>query len=243
MRAAEYKAPPTTHEFIMAGRCAQDASTTTYEVEPGAFLLARPSRDVESAAHDTWLELAERLAEVQSGSLMQMFSLLSKHLLEPEEISPQEPVETEGAFDKLDQIKKAETRQVLDNIRKIPIENAERIYSRLLSLVENAEEEYPDEELVSVSSLRGFEKFLKSEYQWKYPDIVVSPEGNIVVEWFEDKNHHVAIEFIGQATAKLVMLVPDIKLKSKVVPVVTKPRVESIPEAVKPYDVLSWVTQ
>jgi hypothetical protein len=211
---------PTALQFLMAQRWTQDdASTMPAQIE-------RPKLQTIPE-----LERAKRLVSMALQLLEEIEA--SFHL---------EFVATGGAFAQLDEIKESEIYELLDNIKKLTDIDGERIYNRLFSLIKSAEEEYPEEELVSVSSLRGFEKFLKSGYQWIYPDIAVSPSGNILIEWFKDNEHHVSIEFLGQATAKLVMIVPDITLKSTVIPVITKPRVESIAEVVKPYDVLSWIT-
>ncbi len=228
---------PTTHQFIMAQRCTQDASTMdeieTQETQESQELLAPTLAVLFMSPAIALMENVVKKLAIKAWESQE----------KTQDSSCQEVAETGSAFAQLDEMKQSETREVLDSIRQSNVADSERMYKRLLSLIENAEEEYPEEERVSVSSLRGFERFLKSKYQWKYPDIAISSSGNILIEWFKDNNHHVTIEFLGQATAKLVMLVPDITVKSKVVPVVTKPRVESIAKAVKPYDVLSWVTR
>lgn len=156
---------------------------------------------------------------------------------------PEDDTDAQSAFDLLHEIEKQERQRILEEIRQLPLPISERVSARLQALIKNAEEEYPEEELLSVPSMWDVTKFLRSDHAWTYPDIVVSVRGNIVLDWLHDERHHLTIEFLGEGQTKLVLLAPDIVWKHRLSVVASTQSVESIPALLKTYDALSWVTQ
>lgn len=156
---------------------------------------------------------------------------------------PEYDTEARSAFEILHDIERQERQQILREIRQFPLSVSDRVSARLQALIENAEEEYPEEELLSVPSMWDMAKFLKSGYAWTYPDIVVSARGNIVLNWLRDGQHHLTIEFLGGGKTKLVLLSPDITWKHRTSVFAGTQNVDSIPVILKTYDALKWVTQ
>jgi hypothetical protein len=156
---------------------------------------------------------------------------------------PAYEIDAQSAFEILHDIEQRERQQILEEIRQLPLSISGRVSARLQALIENAEEEYPEEELLSVRSMWDVTKFLRSGHAWTYPDIVVSARGNIVLDWLHDVRHHLTIEFLGEGQTKLVLLAPDIVWKQRSSVFAGTQSVESIPALLKIYDALSWTTQ
>jgi hypothetical protein len=212
---------PTASDYVRAQKCASRDAITDIEGTEREDLQLQPE-DVQRL-----LKLTQEILK---------FAKIRDEFLETDS-------ETESAFDQLQEIERNERHQIVKEIEQLPLNDSKRISSRLRALIENVEEEYPEEELLSVASMRDFQKFLRSNNRWVYPDIVVSPNGNIVIEWLIDNKRHLTIEFLGQGMSKIVMIAPDITWKNRVSILSAKVSVESVTEAIKPYDALSWVTR
>lgn len=155
--------------------------------------------------------------------------------------SPSEPQTPFGEFDTREKEKRA---RLIKNVERLGIPHAERIFHRLSSLHSTTEEEYPYTELISVDSLSGFVKFL-TEYQtmnFKYPDISITPSGNIHCQWPIDKAHYLSFETTSSQEAKIVLFAPDSKVLGKVSRWAASMSIVSIFTNLSNHNVESWVT-
>lgn len=148
----------------------------------------------------------------------------------------------QSPFEEIEQRQRAERQSVIDQIRVMGFACAQEIYSRLVHLDEITEDEYPDEELICVPSLKDFRKFLALRCDWICPEICTSARGNISAEWYIDDFHHIAVDFLGDGKLKFVMFAPDIKRPEKTVPISGIPSIEGFLEAVAPFKVRDWIT-
>jgi len=138
-----------------------------------------------------------------------------------------------------------ERRRLIVNVKDTRIPYANRLFNRLLSLESATEEEYPYTERISVDSLKGFVKFLKefNDLNLKYPDITVTPSGNIQSEWQTDQEHYFSIEIISPQEVKVVLFTPDTKVLGKVSRIAIKMSIVSIFENLLSFNILGWVAE
>jgi hypothetical protein len=129
------------------------------------------------------------------------------------------------------------------NVSQKRIPFAERLANRLEYLVEASQEEYPYQSPISSESLRWFVYLLISTPNLVYPDVVLSPSGNIRVEWHAARNRHFAIEFSPDGNARFVVFAPDSKHPMKTSRFSGIVSVEALIETVRPYGVLKWSLQ
>ncbi len=148
--------------------------------------------------------------------------------------------DTVSPFDILSDSEQEKRRSLIEEIKEIPRSYAQKLYRRIQLLNESAEEEYPYEELLSPKSLEGFLKFMKRKEPFKYPDTTITPDGNIRIQWQQDQNHHLAIEFISDTEAKVVVFAPDPAHPMKVARASFRLSRDSVIDAIAPCDALKW---
>jgi hypothetical protein len=148
--------------------------------------------------------------------------------------------ETPSAFDQLQRKEQEDRAKVIKDISLLG--SGGRVASRLRDLMSYTEDDYPAEPLLSLPSLKDLRTFIKChQHEWRLPEIGVSPKGNIILEWYTDKTHHLTVEFKGDDTAKFVLWTPDIRKKEKIVPVSALASITSIDDALSPYGVWEWI--
>jgi hypothetical protein len=121
-------------------------------------------------------------------------------------------------------------------------EFAERLAKRLDYLAKISQEEYPEQGPIAPESLQDFVALLESTPNLAYPGVVLTPSGNIQVEWRKGKNRHFAVEFVGSGDVQFVVFAPDPKDSYKTIRASGMATVASLTDIVRPYDVESWAT-
>jgi hypothetical protein len=121
-------------------------------------------------------------------------------------------------------------------------EFAERLAKRLDYLAKLNEEESPKQAPIAPESLQDFVAFLESTPKLVYPDVVLTPSGNIQAEWRKGKNRHFAVEFAGSGDVHFVVFAPDPKDPYKTIRASGMATVASLLDIVCPYGVDSWAT-
>lgn len=150
--------------------------------------------------------------------------------------------EASNAFYELDQKEQSDRKKIVREIERLDIPCGGRIAKRLSKLMSAAEEVYPEEPLLSLRSLKDLRVFLGiTRHEWGYPELGLSPGGNIMMDWYYSKTNHLTIELRGDGMAKFVLFTPDIHKKKKTVPVSAIASIESIEKALEPYAVWEWV--
>jgi len=79
--------------------------------------------------------------------------------------------------------------------------------------------------------------------RYKYPDTTITPDGNIRIQWQQDKNHHLAIEFILENMLKFVVFSPDPSHSMKIARITVLVTIDSFIIAIEPYKALEWSTE
>jgi hypothetical protein len=158
------------------------------------------------------------------------------------------PNETEdavsgSAFERLLLIEERSRAELRDAIANVTHPWAARLARRLDALFEATRESYPDEPLVSVASLRGFLRFLELEPRLRYPDITISPQGNLWAEWRAGRERHLAIEFLPAGEAKFAIFAPDPMQPMRIARIAGRLSLPAVFWALEPYQVQEWVCE
>ncbi len=86
---------------------------------------------------------------------------------------------------------------------------ARRLARRLESLVHIAQEEEPDQSEISSESLQMFFRFLRRHAELSEPGVVLTPSGNIRVQWRAAPNELCVVEFLRDGRVNFVVFAPD----------------------------------
>lgn len=153
--------------------------------------------------------------------------------------------EAETPFEQLFALENDKRKDLIEKIKEIPLPNSEKVYFRLNNLEKASEEEFPNTKLISVDSLYGFKKFLYSfaSLNLKYPDITLTPNGNVRIQWQTDKDHYLSVEFISNQEVKIVVFTPDSNIIGKICRVSARMPIVSTFDNLQPYKVLTWIAE
>ena len=132
--------------------------------------------------------------------------------------------------------------ELVTYIEKLPsIPFAGRLAARIRYLAEISREEYPDQAPTAVPSLMGLITLLEITLGLAYPDVVLTPQGNIRAQWRLDRNRYFALEFLEGEEVHFVVFAPDPKHPYKTLRASGLATVDSVLELVRPYGVHDWV--
>ena len=149
----------------------------------------------------------------------------------------------DSPFDLLDagQENYEKVRELISHIRSsLRVTFRKKLAKRLEFLGEVAEEEGPDQSEVSAESLRMFIKFLELAPDLKCPGVVLSPSGNVRVQWRAAPNKHFVAEFYQDGEVRFVIFRPDPKRLGHTIRLSGTASVESILSTAEPHGVLKW---
>ena len=117
------------------------------------------------------------------------------------------------------------------------------LIDRLAYLEKVSEEEFPEQGLISEGSLRFFLFFIQWLTRFKtyeYPDVVLTPEGNIRALWKPTKNRYFALEFLKDGVVRFVAFYPGSKVPSKTTRISGITTVDDLLEDSRFPHVLGW---
>ncbi|MCH9049881.1 MAG: hypothetical protein IIA72_02175 [Proteobacteria bacterium] len=117
---------------------------------------------------------------------------------------------------------------------------ARKLAGRLEILNEVAEEETFGQAGLSPESLRMFIKFLELASEFKYPGVVLSPAGNVRVQWRAASNKLFVAEFYPDGEVRFVIFRPDSSRLDRTSRFSGITSVESLLSEVEPHGVLEW---
>ena len=112
-----------------------------------------------------------------------------------------------------------------------------RITNRLQYLLEITLDD-PEENGINPESLNAFLAFMESIKRLKYPDITLSPAGNITVRWRKDINRNLCIEFLSAHDAQFVVFAPNPIRTLRITGIIP---IDELWNVLKPYQVNRWV--
>ncbi len=139
---------------------------------------------------------------------------------------------------------KDSTVELISNvITQLKVPFARRLAKRLDYLVEASREEYPHQAPMVPESLRDFINYLQSIPNVRYPSVVLTTNGNIRLEWRKARNHHFAVEFLGDGNVRFVVFAQDPKHPERTTRVSGLTSADSLLSIVQPYGVFDWVSK
>lgn len=157
------------------------------------------------------------------------------------------PVRNDNPFGHIDELLNNEEKVHLfiNHIKNNLIaSHKERLAKRINDLFDFSIEDEPEGLGISADSLRHFIAFLQAFLQrypeLKYPDVVLSPERNIVSEWHVDSNHHFSVDFLPDGNVRFVIFRPNPKKPEKTDRLSGMSTWECLYEFMKNNGVLSW---
>ncbi len=197
------------------------------------------SAELPHVAVADWFRGAEVDAEVWHKSLITWTPLQIKNLDTGFSLAG-------SPFDLLDERREnyEKVRELISYVRSsLDVSFARELANRLEFLSEVAKEEGPDQSEVSAESLRMFIKFLELAPDLKCPGVVLSPSGNVRVQWRAAPNKHFVAEFYPDGEVRFVIFRPDPNRPDQTIRLSGTVSVESILSTAEPHGVLEWAGQ
>ncbi len=168
--------------------------------------------------------------KVSAHLVLELMSFAVKCSLEPKELSTVATGEPDDSVSDL--------LASLERGQQVPF--GKRLAARLRYLLEVSRDESPEQAPPCVGSLSGFLAFVRKNPQLAYPDVVLTPEGNVRARWRRSRSQHFALEFLKGDDVRFVVFAPDPKHPYKTVRASGTGTMDSIMELVHPYRVLDW---
>lgn len=149
----------------------------------------------------------------------------------------------DSPFDFLDERRKNQekVRELISYIRSsVDVPFARKLATRLELLRRITQEEAPDQAEMSPASLRMFAKFLELAPDLKLPGVVLSPSGNVRVQWRAAPNKLFVAEFYPDGVVRLVIFRPDPKEPDQTIRLSGTASVASLRSTAEPHGVFDW---
>ncbi len=116
-----------------------------------------------------------------------------------------------------------------------------RLQKRIEELRQLAEEDAPDQEPLSLLSLRSFLDFLGLTHILR-PNLVLTPTGNIRAKWKQvNRRHHISLEFLADRRVKYVVSVPDPRHTYLTTRAAGLATIDSVKDILRPFGLESWM--
>jgi hypothetical protein len=111
-----------------------------------------------------------------------------------------------------------------------------KLAARLSTLQEFSGDEHPEQASPVPAAVLDLIIFLTLHPALDFPSIVLTPSGNVRIQWRRVRGEHFAIEFLGDNVVQYVIFAPDRETTSGVA------TVDSIMQIAEPYGVLRWAS-
>ncbi len=152
---------------------------------------------------------------------------------------------TESPFDELDDKLTSEEKieKLIDYVRGgSKIQFAQELAVKLNFLNEVVNED-PDEDSISIDSMRSFISFLQNTTNLKCPNVALTPSNEIHAQWRTAPNRHFAAVFLPTGETRFVIFTPNSKDPEMTDRISGLTSVDSLLETVQPHKVLEWASQ
>ncbi|MEW6380760.1 MAG: hypothetical protein AB1611_14285 [bacterium] len=122
-------------------------------------------------------------------------------------------------------------------IRVLPYKD--RILNRLKWLLDATLDEPEAENYLNPDSVNLFLEFMRSKERLKYPDIILSPSGNVSTCWRIDANRSLCIEFLCGQSIRFVVFIPNPLRTLRITGTIP---ISMLWDTLRPYNVEQWIT-
>jgi hypothetical protein len=151
---------------------------------------------------------------------------------------------TESPFDELDEKLTSEekVKKLIDYVRGgSKIQFAQELAAKLNFLNEVINED-PDEDSISIDSMRNFIRFLQNTTNLKCPNVALTPSNEIHAQWRTAPNRHFAAVFLPTGETRFVIFTPNSKDPEMTDRISGLTSVDSLLETIHPHKVLEWAS-
>ena len=152
---------------------------------------------------------------------------------------------TESPFDELDDKLTSEEKieKLIDYVRGgSKIQFAQELAVKLNFLNEVVNED-PDEDSISIDSMRNFISFLQNTTNLKCPNVALTPSNEIHAQWRTAPNRHFAAVFLPTGETRFVIFTPNSKDPEMIDRISGLTSADSLLETVQPHKVLEWASK
>ncbi len=160
-----------------------------------------------------------------------------------EDVEEARPTYRGSPFDDLEELKddNHKIRDIITHVRcSSALSYAEQLASRLGLLASLAYEETSG---LSLDSLRNLLSFLQSHRKLSYPDLVLTPSGNLRAEWRKARNRYFAVEFLSEEECRFVVFAPNPHNCEKPYRISGSTSPEKLLDTVQLYGRLDWIEE
>ena len=152
---------------------------------------------------------------------------------------------TESPFDELDEKLTSEEKikKLIDFVREgSKIQFAHELAAKLNFLNEVVNED-PDEDSISIDSMRNFISFLQNTTNLKCPSVALTPNNEIHAQWRTAPNRHFAAVFLSTDETRFVIFTQNSKDPEMIDRISGLTSVDSLLETIQPHKVLEWASK
>jgi hypothetical protein len=152
---------------------------------------------------------------------------------------------TESPFDELDEklTNEEKIKNLIDYVRGgSKIQFAQELAVKLNFLNEVVNED-PDEDSISIDSMRNFISFLQNTTNLKCPNVALTPSNEIHAQWRTAPNRHFAAVFLQTGETRFVIFSPNSKDPEMIDRISGLTSVDSLLETIQPHKVLEWASK
>lgn len=232
----------------------EDILISSREIEFDEFLAAKTfcsSGTCPNLAKITLMEneAADEPSEYQSRWLGGFIILKERDLDTPVTLKGHsaDPIipATESPFDELDEklTSDEKIKKLIDYVREgSKIQFAHELAVKLNFLKEVVNED-PDEDSISIDSMRNFISFLQNTTNLKCPNVALTPSNEIHAQWRTAPNRHFAAVFLPTGETRFVIFTPNSKDPEMIDRISGLTSVDSLLETIQPHKVLEWASK
>ena len=152
---------------------------------------------------------------------------------------------TESPFDELYEKLTSEEKikKLIDYVRdKSKIQFAHELVNKL-NFLDKVVNEDPDEDSISIDSMRNFISFLQNTTNFKCPNVALTPSNEIHAQWRTAPNRHFAAVFLPTGETRFVIFTPNTKNPEMTDKISGITSVDSLLETIQPHKVLEWASE
>ena len=232
----------------------EDILISSREIEFDEFLAAKTfcsSGTCPNLAKITLMEneAADEPSEYQSRWLCGFIILKERDLDTPVTLKGHsaDPIipAPESPFDELDEklTSDEKIKKLIDYVREgSKIQFAHELAVKLNFLKEVVNED-PDEDSISIDSMRNFISFLQNTTNLKCPNVALTPSNEIHAQWRTAPNRHFAAVFLPTGETRFVIFTPNSKDPEMIDRISGLTSVDSLLETIQPHKVLEWASK
>jgi hypothetical protein len=152
------------------------------------------------------------------------------------------PTESQSPFEELDALRMNGLQHRIDQIRlSSTLSYRDRFVARIKALL-NAYAEENEGRAFSSDSLRALVNFLEENSGFNYPDLTLTPSGNMYAQWKSGKNKLLSIHFLPTSDTRFVIFKPNPKHKDRIIRISGSTTVDALLETIAPHGVMEWAS-